>query len=131
MIQRRTPLRRQQKPIVRSLWKTGRRKPKPKAERERIAAVRCEVFERAEHVCEICRRRRAESMDEVKARSLGGVVSVENSIAVCGSGTTGCHGFRQRHEFIVVDRKPDPKGNGRVWMAKTKAAREWLETTPP
>jgi hypothetical protein len=66
-------------------------------------------------------------MHECKPRSLGGDISIENSIAVCGSGTTGCHGFAQRHEFIVVKRLPDPQGNGRVWKAVTPSAQRWLE----
>jgi hypothetical protein len=69
-------------------------------------------------------------MHEVKPRSLGGTISIDNSIACCGSGTTGCHGFAQRHEFEQTDRRQDSQGNGRVWTPMTKAARAWLEASP-
>lgn len=64
------------------------------------AAVRTYVFDREHNGCRVCRRRFAESMHELVPRSLGGKVSKRNSIAVCGSGTTGCHGFLQRHQIV-------------------------------
>ena len=90
--------------------------------KDEIATIRRAVFERASDICEICHRRRAESMHEVKPKSLGGIVSLDNSIAVDGSGTTGCHGFAQRHEVIVtavVDGR-------RIWTPITDAARKWI-----
>jgi hypothetical protein len=69
--------------------------------RAHVAAVRAYVFAREQNVCRCCGIRAAESMHEIRPRSLGGKVSRENSIACCGSGTTGCHGFMQNHEISV------------------------------
>lgn len=68
--------------------------------RAMVAAVRAYVFDREAHGCRVCRRRFAQSMHELVPRSLGGRVSKRNSIAVCGSGTTGCHGFLQHHQIV-------------------------------
>lgn len=75
-----------------------------KAKRTRAAhvkEVRAYVFAREQGVCRCCGIRAAESMHEIRPRSLGGKVSRENSIAACGSGTTGCHGYMQDHEISV------------------------------
>ena len=61
----------------------------------RAADVRVYVFGRERDLCRCCRKRPADSMHELRFRSLGGKVSRANSIAVCGSGTTGCHGHLQ------------------------------------
>jgi hypothetical protein len=81
-----------------------RKQVKAKAKRTRaahVAAVRAYVFAREQLVCRCCGIRAAESMHEIRPRSLGGKVSRENSIAVCGSGTTMCHGYLQSHEVSV------------------------------
>lgn len=44
-------------------------------------------------------------MHEILFRSLGGKVSKTNSIAVCGSGTTLCHGYLQAKQ-VAVDVGP-------------------------
>lgn len=46
-------------------------------------------------MCRCCRARAAHSMHELRFRSLGGKISRRNSIAVCGSGVTLCHGALQ------------------------------------
>lgn len=87
-------------------------KPEPrqrtKGRRERLAraetrAVREYVFMRERNICRCCRVRPAESMHEMIFRSQGkaGRPSRINSIAVCGSGTTRCHGFLQAHQIDV------------------------------
>jgi 5-methylcytosine-specific restriction endonuclease McrA len=81
-----------------------RKQVKAKAKRTRaahVAEVRAYVFAREGGVCRCCGIREAQSMHEIRPRSLGGTVSRENSIAACGSGTTGCHGFMQNHEISV------------------------------
>lgn len=61
--------------------------------------VREYIFEREQGICRCCRIRAAESMHELRFRSLGGKVSRFNSVALCGDGTRGCHGFLQRLEI--------------------------------
>lgn len=51
------------------------------------------VKERSEGFCERCCRSGALSMHHRKKRGQGGPWSPENIVAVCGSGTTGCHGW--------------------------------------
>ncbi len=78
-----------------------RRTPKTKRQREAIAAIRAYVFERENGICRCCGAMAAETMHEMRPRSLGGLISRENSIAVCGDGVRGCHGKLQRHEITV------------------------------
>jgi len=78
-----------------------RTQAKPKRERDAIAAIRRYVFEREKGICRCCGVQAAETMHEMRPRSLGGLISRENSIAVCGDGVRGCHGQLQRHEITV------------------------------
>jgi hypothetical protein len=75
-----------------------------RAESKQVKAIRAAVFERDRYLCRCCGHRPAESMHEIRPRSLGGKVSLENSIAACGSGTTGCHGFMQSHQIRVMGK---------------------------
>lgn len=80
-------------------------------ERARVEAVRRAVFLREGCECRVCRElyhrhRPAQSMHEIQFRSLGGSISLENSIAVCGSGTSGCHGRLQRRRILVETLTP-------------------------
>lgn len=98
-------------------------KPEPqkriKARRKRVqqkvtAAVRAYIFEREQYRCRCCVVRAAESMHEIHPRSLGGVVSPENSVALCGSGTTGCHGLIQAHLIVIIGRDAEKS----LWFRK-------------
>jgi 5-methylcytosine-specific restriction endonuclease McrA len=64
-------------------------------------AVKRAVMERDQRRCRVCGRR-ATSVHELRFRSLGGRVSLDNSIAVCGTGTTKCHGKLQRNQLIPI-----------------------------
>lgn len=75
--------------------------------------IRAFVFDREQDICRCCRLRRADSMHELRFRSLGGKVSKRNSVAVCGSGTTGCHGFLQSWQISWVGDAP-PSYSGRL-----------------
>jgi len=86
------------KPLKRSTIKAKRRKVK----NAHTAEVRAYVFERDNYRCRVCKKKPATSMHEIRPRSLGGKVSPENSIAVCGDGTSGCHGMLQRHIIGVT-----------------------------
>lgn len=81
-----------------------RKKSKRRAKRvqgDHVAAIREYVFDREWGVCRCCSFRGADSMHEIRPKSLRGKVSRTNSIAVCGSGTTGCHGFLQTRKIVV------------------------------
>lgn len=83
----------------------ARKKTKARTKRvhaDHVAEVRVYVFGREEGICRCCRVRPADSMHELRPRSLGGKVSKRNSVAVCGDGVQGCHGFMQRHEIRVL-----------------------------
>lgn len=103
-----------------------RRHAKAPEERDRIAAIRDYVFARERGRCRCCRCRMAQSMHELRPRSLRGKVSKTNSIAVCGDGVRGCHGFLQRHE-ITFD-SADAKAEATLYfMPRTEAARTWMK----
>lgn len=78
-------------------------------ERQRIADVRCQVFERERGICRCCGVLAAETMREIRPPSLGGTVCTQNSIAVCGDRVRGCYGKLQRHEITV---EMEHKGRG-------------------
>lgn len=85
-------------------------------------AIRAKLFpEDIVVLCVCCRRRRAESMHEMKPESTGGIASELNSVPVCGSGTTGCHGHLQRHNIY------GERINGQwVFTPKRDVARRWM-----
>lgn len=65
-------------------------------------------------------------MHELKFRSQGGRVCPENSVAVCGDGVRGCHGFLQRHE---IRYRFDKHRSAEYWIAfrmKTQAASDYV-----
>lgn len=64
-------------------------------------------------------------MHELVFRSLGGKVSRTNSVAVCGSGTTGCHGHLQGHRIAFVDWGMGAEGP-LTFHPQTDAACEWM-----
>lgn len=106
-----------------------RAKVKRRAEREHadvVAEIRCYVFGRERDVCRICRIRRAESMHELVPRSLGGKVSKRNSIAVCGSGTTKCHGWIQGHQIRWSDEDKRGAQGPLLFTPVSRQAAEWL-----
>ena len=49
------------------------------------------LYLRSERVCERCGRRRATNAHH--RRAFGRIWTPENLLDLCGSGTTGCHGF--------------------------------------
>jgi hypothetical protein len=74
------------------------------AEKARRRQVRRWVIAREKGECRCCRElfgrmTAIQSMHEVRPRSIGGEISLENSIGVCGSGTTGCHGELQANRI--------------------------------
>lgn len=99
------------------------KKKRKRAESKATKAIRAEVFERDHHMCRCCGTRPAQSMHEIVPRSLGGKVSLDNSIALCGSGTTGCHGYCQSYR-IWIDGRDAMKPL--TFTPATQQAREWM-----
>lgn len=97
-----------------------------RAKRGDVAAVRAYVFGRERNLCRCCRFRAAESMHELRPRSLGGKVSRQNSVAVCGSGTTGCHGLLQSHQISVQTWMPLGAEDRLVFTPCTDIAATWV-----
>lgn len=113
-------------------------KPEPrkrtKGREKRVKAkttgeVRQYVFARERNLCRCCRIRPAESMHEIRFRSLGGKVSRTNSIAVCGSGTTGYHGYMQSHQIAVVAWGNGAEGTLTFGPLSPQAI-EWMRLAP-
>lgn len=100
---------------------------KPKAERDAIAETRVFVFGRERGICRCCRRRRAESVHELRFRSLGGKVNKRNSVAVCGSLVgvePSCHTYLQANQITY---EPRDGANGTLYFTPTDQKRaDWL-----
>jgi hypothetical protein len=64
-------------------------------------------------------------MHELVFRSLGGKRTPTNSIAVCGDGVRGCHGFLQRHEIAPHMDENGAEGT-LVFTVGTAAASRWV-----
>jgi hypothetical protein len=110
----------------------GEPRKRTKARRERqqrkiTKDVRAYVFVRENYTCRCCHLRPAESMHEIKPRSLRGDISKKNSIAVCGSGTTGCHGFLQSHRVLAFMSSTGAEGTIRFYP-RTEQAADWMLT---
>lgn len=87
--------------------------------------IRAYVFEREEHICRCCRLRRADSMHELKSRGSGGKVSKRNSVAVCGDGVQGCHGFLQR--YAITFYRGDDGAEGQLqFVPMTAVSADWM-----
>lgn len=73
---------------------------KAKAEEAHRKAIKAQVFSRDGGKCRVCGGS-AEEMHELDFRSLGGVRSLENSIAVCIFRGNNCHKLLQSHAIEV------------------------------
>lgn len=99
------------KPPSRKLVK-GR---KDRAVAQHVKTIRGEVFADANETCVVCGWR-AESMHEQHPASVMGsrviATTRRNSVPVCGSGTTKCHGLLQSK----IVRPVESKGKTRYWV---------------
>lgn len=66
--------------------------------------ARDRVAERSGGICEVCGAARATNYQHRKNRSQGGPWSASNGLHVCGSGTTGCHGYIHAHPAESYER---------------------------
>lgn len=64
-------------------------------------------------------------MHELIPRSIGGKACLSNSVAVCGDGTRGCHGFCQRYEILYQGGAEGAEGT-LGFTPKTEAASKWI-----
>lgn len=67
------------------------------------AKVRAALRERAENYCERCGLRFANNAHHRKNRSQSGEDVLSNLLLLCGSGTTGCHGYITEHPTDSYD----------------------------
>lgn len=123
---RTTPLRRTQ-PLPRGGRERAaamrRTVARSRARRDTVPApVREALFQRAERRCEVCRdqlRLAGWNAHHRKPRGMGGSLapdrhSLSNLLAVCGTGTSGCHGQIEAHRAwaysmgLLVRRTDDP-----------------------
>jgi hypothetical protein len=86
-----------------------RKKLSARKDREKdahVGRVRKQVFAAHDDLCVVCHWP-AESMHEITPASVVGdrvkATTVDNSVPVCGSGTTGCHGLLQQHIVRPMD----------------------------
>lgn len=105
--------------------KTKRREKREQSDRD--SDIRKYVFARERNICRCCRCRPAESRHELQFRSLGGKVSRTNCVAVCGSGTTGCHGFLQRLRIAWGAASIRRAEDTLYFTPKDQTAAEWLK----
>jgi hypothetical protein len=61
------------------------------------------VRERSGGICEVCGIAYATNFHDRKNRSQGGKREPANGLDVCGSGTTGCHGFITGHPKLSYE----------------------------
>ena len=94
--------------------------------------LRAYIFAREGGLCRCCRHRKAESLHELQPRSLGGVPSPENSIAVCGTivgAAPSCHTYLQLHQIRWIASQPwigEGAEGGLIFEPLTDEARRWM-----
>ena len=92
--------------------------------------VKIRVRQRDGDVCRCCGTRQAESVHEIVPKSLGGKVSDENSIHLCGDGIRGCHGLAQRNEIRIgagMGKDDLDAGGSLLGTVFSRAAIRWLK----
>lgn len=112
--------------------------------------VRKQVLARAGGACELCGRGDANNVHHRRPRGMGGtrlewVNEPPNLLFVCGSGTTGCHGFLESNRLqayemgwllrmgMMADQVPFTDLAGRWWLLRgvEKWPVEFGFTPPP
>lgn len=99
---------------------------KDRAKAKTVKDVRPYIMARERDLCRCCRIRPAESMHELRPKSLRGKVSKTNSIGVCGDGVRKCHGLLQRHEIGWESESLLGAEGTLIFTVKTQAAADWL-----
>jgi hypothetical protein len=52
--------------------------------------------------CELCRNNKADSWAHRRSRGQGGLWTPSNGLALCGSGTSGCHGWTEHNPTLAA-----------------------------
>ena len=108
-------------PAIRFPKGRTRKSLKAAAKRQHAAEVRrirALVFEREDGLCRCCKKARATEMHEIVFRSLGGKVSLENSIAICNT----CHCLLQS---LVIGCVGDAQETLTFSLSETTLRRWW------
>jgi hypothetical protein len=89
-----------------------------------LDAITPELFDRSKGRCEVgipgvCRGK-AESRHHRLDRGQGGPNLIDNLLHLCGSGTTGCHGYIEHH------RKESYRKGWLLKMGTTDFSRGWV-----
>jgi len=69
-----------------------------------VIRARALVYARSNGICEVCGCRRATNWHHRRNASQGGRWAASNGLHVCGSGTTGCHGWITTHPVLAAER---------------------------
>lgn len=67
------------------------------------AKVRAALRDRANDCCELCGLVFANNAHHRKNRSQSGQDTLSNLLLLCGSGTTGCHGYVTEHPAVSYE----------------------------
>lgn len=84
------------------------------------------VRERSGGVCESCGAARATNFQHRKGRGQGGPWSAANGFDVCGSGTTGCHGYMHAHPAESYERGWSVRSHDDPAAVPVQTARGWF-----
>lgn len=102
---------------------------KLRAGKKNSDTVRDYIMGRERQLCRCCRIREAQSMHELRFKSLGGKVSRQNSIGTCGQlvgSEPSCHTYLQANQ-IAYEMDPDVGAEGViVFTPKTQTAADWM-----
>jgi 5-methylcytosine-specific restriction endonuclease McrA len=108
-----------EKPVTRKREKAARKRAQAKV----TATVRAFVFTRDKGRCRVCGGQ-AHELHELRFRSLGGKVSMHNSIAIC----RGCHSDMQEHrvDYMFIDDRLGANGLIHFTHVTKKELRSWV-----
>lgn len=106
MPDRKTPMPRGNKPMPRGKGIDRTKKSKRKADDDALLeANTAELYRRSGGICEVQVRGRCEGRATNRHhrldRSVGGTSIMPNLIHLCGSGTTGCHGYITHNPMVA------------------------------
>jgi len=93
------------------------------------AVVRALVRARSGGVCEVCGNARATNYQHRKNRSQGGLWSASNGLAVCGTGTTGCHGRIHANPAEAVSKGHQVRSYADPLLIPVLTRHGWLRLT--
>lgn len=90
---------------------------------------RDQLRERSEGICEVCGSAPATNCHHRKNKSQGGGNELSNLMHVCGSGTTGCHGWITENPAKSYRYGLSVRSYGNPAMAQVFRRGEWVLLT--